>query len=166
MAKQNYANQNFGQNRGQGRNFEQNLGQGHGDNNMIKAQMEFQKTPLYDPKWITNGADDKMVEFAEAKGKFMAENDLKSSKIRSIYGEIKRIQVGFDKNKSSFYLLKPKVAYAYGREKRNVGLCMFKCIFDRAYQDVDLGKVDTYTNFCNFIEAILAYHKAYYKGND
>lgn len=161
MAKQNYANQNFGQNRGQGRNFEQNLGQGHGGNNMIKAQMEFQKTPSYDSKWITDGADGKMVEFAEAKGEFMAKNGLTNSKIRSIYGEIKRIQMGFEDNKKSFYLLKPKVAYAYGRDDKNEGLYLFKLIFDRAYQDVDLSKIDTYMNFCNFIEAILAYHKAF-----
>jgi len=114
----------------------------------------------YDPAWISNGADEKLVGYAEEAGKFMAKNGLTNSKIRSIYGEIKRIQMGeFEKEKSSFYLLKPKVAYALGRDDRNEGLILFKRIFDRCSADVKDGK--TYVNFCNFIEAILAYHKAY-----
>lgn len=119
----------------------------------------------YNSEWIKNGATPQMVKFAEDAGKFMGQNELSSSKIRSIYGEIKRIQMGeYEKEKSSFYLLKPKVAYALGREKNNEGLKLFKLIFDRCYNDVVDQK--SYLNFCNFIEAILAYHKAYKKGND
>jgi CRISPR-associated protein Csm2 len=90
----------------------------------------------------------------------MANNKLTNSKIRSIYGEIKRIQMGeFEKEKSSFYLLKPKVAYALGRDEHNDGLKLFKLIFDRSSTDVT--DQQAYLNFCNLIEAILAYHKAY-----
>lgn len=114
----------------------------------------------YSRAWISTGATPEMVKYAEEAGKFMAENKLTNSKIRSIYGEIKRIQMGeFENEKSSFYLLKPKVAYAFGREKDNKGLELFKLIFDLSSNDVTDKK--TYLNFCNFIEAILAYHKSY-----
>ena len=114
----------------------------------------------YDSEWIKSGATPQMVKYAEDAGKFMANNKLTNSKIRSIYGEIKRIQMGeFEKEKSSFYLLKPKVAYALGRDEHNEGLKLFKKIFDCSSSDVVDQK--TYLNFCNFIEAILAYHKAY-----
>ena len=64
----------------------------------------------------------------------------------------------FEKEKASFYLLKPKVAYALGRDNKNKGLQLFKFIFDRSAKDVSDQK--TYHNFCNLLEAILAYHKA------
>ena len=114
----------------------------------------------YDSSWIKIGASEMMIKYTEEMGKFMAENKLTNSKIRSIYGEIKRIQMGdFEKEKSSFFLLKPKVAYALGRDRSNQGLKLFKLIFDRCSEDVTDQKA--YQNFCNFIEAILAYHKAH-----
>jgi CRISPR-associated protein Csm2 len=113
----------------------------------------------YNPEWITKEANSKLVEYAEDSGKFMARNRLTNSKIRSIYGEIKRIQMGeFEKEKAAFILLKPKVAYALGRDASNEGLKLFKLIFDRSSQDVVDQK--SFINFCNFMEAILAYHKA------
>lgn len=114
----------------------------------------------YKSEWITAGANREFVEFAENTGKAMAEGKLTKSKIRSIYGEIKRIQAGgFEKMKSSFYLLKPKVAYALGRDDSNQGLQLFKQVFDKCYPDVN--DEHSYENFCNFFEAILAYHKAF-----
>ena len=114
----------------------------------------------YEKEWITCEASASLVEYAEQAGKFMAENELTNSKIRSIYGEIKRIQMGtFENEKSSFFLLKPKVAYALGRDNKNEGLKLFKKIFDKAASDVSDKK--SYHNFCGLIEAILAYHKAY-----
>lgn len=113
------------------------------------------------PEWIKNGANEEMVSFAEKCGRDLASGNLTNSKIRSIYGEIKRIQGAkdFEKTKSSFYLLKPKVAYAQGREPLNMGLKLFKEIFDGAFSLVNDNK--TYENFCNLMEAILAYHRAF-----
>jgi len=114
----------------------------------------------YESSWIKQGATELMVKYAEEMGRFMANHGLTNSKIRSIYGEIKRIQMGdFEKEKSSFFLLKPKVAYALGRDDKNQGLKLFKLIFDCCTVDVEDQK--TYQNFCNFVEAILAYHKSY-----
>lgn len=116
--------------------------------------------PPYNSEWIKTGANKSMVDFADKAGEFMAKKGLTNSKIRSIYGEIKRIQMGeFEKEKSSFYLLKPKVAYALGRDMQNIGLKKFKEIFDKCFDDVTDQK--SYLNFCNLLEAILAYHKAY-----
>lgn len=114
----------------------------------------------FEKNWITGGADANMVKFADAVG--LKIKDLSSSQIRNIYGEMKRIQVkGFDKATSSFYLLKPKVAYAYGRsikgKKASEEMETFKKVFDAAFACVTDAR--TYENFCNFIEAILAYHK-------
>jgi CRISPR-associated protein Csm2 len=113
------------------------------------------------PEWIKNGANEEMVSFAEDCGKKLVAGNLTNSKIRSIYGEIKRIQGAkdFEKSKTSFYLLKPKVAYAQGREPKNNGLILFKEIFDGAFKLVTDDK--TYENFCNLMEAILAYHRAF-----
>lgn len=114
----------------------------------------------FDSKWITDEADKAMVEYAEKAGKYMADQKLTNSKIRSIYGEIKRIQMGeFSKEKASFILLSPKVAYALGRDDRNTGLQLFKQIFDLSAKYVN--DQNTFNNFCDFFEAILAYHKAY-----
>lgn len=123
------------------------------------AQAQFSKMN-YDSRWITDAATAEMIKYAEDAGKYMAKNGLTNSKIRSIYGEIKRIQMGeFEKEKSSFFLLKPKVAYALGRDEKNQGLKLFKLIFDKCFGNVTNQK--SYKNFCGFIEAILAYHKAY-----
>lgn len=109
--------------------------------------------------WISQNADKDLVVYAEAAGIFMAKNGLTNSKIRSIYGEIKRIQMGdFKKEEPSFYLLKPKVAYALGRDPRNEGLILFKKIFDKCFDYVNDSR--TFQNFSNLLEAVLAYHKA------
>ena len=133
----------------------------NGENYSSKPKAEKKFSELsFEKEWISKGANTDLVKYAEEAGKFMAENGLTNSKIRSIYGEIKRIQMGeFEKEKSSFYLLKPKVAYALGRDEKNEGLKLFKKIFDTASQSVENQK--SYLNFCNFIEAILAYHKSY-----
>lgn len=113
--------------------------------------------------WIKEKADPELVEFAREVGEKLCKGGLTTSKIRSIFGELKRIQTGdFGKLQSSFYLLKPKVAYAVGRDKGNDGLRLFRIVFDKGYDDVCDEK--SFQNFCNLMEAVLAYHK-YYKGD-
>ena len=125
----------------------------------VTAQEFFSQNKV-NPSWITNGVEKDMVDFADKSGKFMANNGLTNSKIRGVYGEIKRIQMAtFEKEKAAFYLLKPKMAYAVGRDKFNQGLNLFKKIFDDCFPLVT--NETQYKNFCNLIEAILAYHKSY-----
>lgn len=109
--------------------------------------------------WIIQGVTKEFVDYAEKAGRAIKEGGLTASQIRNIYGEVKRIQNGdFDKLKSSFFLLKPKVAYAVGRNN-NLGLQIFQTIFNECFSLIQDKK--TFHNFCNIFEAILAYHKAY-----
>ncbi|WP_010421340.1 type III-A CRISPR-associated protein Csm2 [Anaerophaga thermohalophila] len=113
-------------------------------------------------EWIVKGVDQDAVSFADRLGKFLYENKLSTSQIRNVFGEIKRIEIkGFEKEKSSFYLLKPKMAYAASRvEKYKAkGINALKTIFDLSHSKVE--NEATYKNFVDFFESILAYHKAY-----
>lgn len=133
---------------------------------------EFVRIHPFDPQWIKKGADANMVQFANDFGKYMAPTDrydkqkLSTSQIRNVFGEIKRIQmkgITTGEGKTSFFLLKPKVAYAEGRNK-TMGLSLFKRVFDTAWDCVlesEEGIELRYQNFCALIEAILAYHKAF-----
>lgn len=113
-------------------------------------------------EWITSGVDDDAIKFAESMGKCLGKTDVSSSQLRNIYGEIVRIKMkGYTNEKNAFILLKPKVAYNYGRLKKP-GFKIFKYkFFDKAH---DLVEDDnTFKNFVNLFEAILAYHKVYGK---
>ena len=155
MALQNYGNGNY-QSSGSGNRAQQGTGSGQSrDREEIPRPLRDE----YKSQWITSSADRALVDYAEKAGKFMAKRGLTNSKIRSIYGEIKRIQMSeFEKEKSAFILLRPKVAYALGRDANNEGLKLFKEIFDLS--SIDVSNQKSYQNFCNFMEAILAYHKA------
>lgn len=114
----------------------------------------------FNPSWISEKVDRDMILFTEKAGQMMKSKNLSTSQIRNVYGEIKRIQVaGYEKEKTSFYLLKPKMAYALGRDDKNLGLKLFKKIFDKCFDYVKDEK--TYKNFCNLIEALIAYHKSF-----
>ena len=123
----------------------------------------------FNPAWITTGATTDMINFADKAAMFMGEKNLTTSKIRSVYGEIKRIQMKkFEEERTAFLLLKPKLAYAVGREKATSknceGIRLFQLIFNECFTRV---KDDaTYKNFCNLMEALVAYHKVYQKGKD
>lgn len=115
-------------------------------------------TGEFNPEWIKTGVNMDTVNFAEKFGKYLADNGLTTSQIRNIFGEIKRIQMKkFEYGKSSFYLLKPKMAYAEQRNKN--GISELRRYFDKAHAVVTDDK--TFNNFVDFFEAILAYHKAF-----
>lgn len=108
--------------------------------------------------WIKQGVDKLAVEFAEKSGKYMQQNGLTTSQIRNFYGEIKRIQMSdFEKCKTSFCLLKPKIAYAVSRQN-NAGIRFFQRFFNEAFPAIDNKK--DFDHFCELMEAMLAYHKA------
>ncbi len=113
----------------------------------------------FKPSWIKEGIDDDTVSFSERLGKYLVERRMTTSQIRNIFGEIKRIQMkGFDKDKSAFFLLRAKMAYATKRGEGD-GIKAFKEVFDVAHKSVsDSG---SYQNFVDFFEAVLAYHKAF-----
>jgi CRISPR-associated protein Csm2 len=57
-------------------------------------------------------------------------------------------------------LLKPKLAYAVGRNSKVKGLEILRDILGSAIDLVAEKKEPRFQNFCRFFEAILAYHKA------
>jgi len=127
-------------------------------------------TNQFKSEWITKKITREAVDFADKFGLFLRKKYLSSSQLRTIFGEIKRLQMKLNTEEDNinelhtkFVLLKPKLAYAAGR-LRNEGLNEFKAIFDLAHDAV--GELDEnfpkrYKNFVDFIEAILAYHRAY-----
>lgn len=112
--------------------------------------------------WIKSGADQPMIDFTEKVGTQLESSKLTTSQFRNVYGELKRIQMsGYEKHKSDFLLLQPKVAYAYARAKKDSkgeGMDLFKEIFDELAKHVETEK--DYNNFVAIFEALIAYHKA------
>jgi len=123
-------------------------------------------------KWIHDGIDKITVDKANDWGNILVDpynkhrvdqDALTTSQIRSVFGELRRIQLnGYRKEKTSFLLLKPKLAYAVKRHKKK-GIELFYELFSYAYDAVDTkddskGEVH-FENLMKFMEAILAYHK-------
>jgi len=94
---------------------------------------------------------------------------LTTSQIRNVFGELRRIQLnGYVKEKTTFLLIKPKLAYAVKRHKKK-GLDMFYKLFCDAYDAIDFsddnkGEIH-FKNLMNLMEAVLAYHK-YHGGRE
>ncbi len=134
----------------------------HETDSLIHDFLDFDQ---FDSKWIKEGSSPDMVNACDVLGLFLApvtkddRQALTKSQIRNVFGEIKRIQMkGFENEKKDFYLLKPKVAYNAGRHNK-LGILLFKKYFDLAYNCVE--NESDYEHFCDFFEAILAYHTAY-----
>lgn len=110
----------------------------------------------FDPSWIKDKISKDAIKFTDDFGKFLS-RPLSTSQIRNIYGELKRIQMkGFEKEKTAFLLLKPKLAYATAR---SYSLKPLAEVFNKAFDSIE--NENHFQNFMDFMEAVLAYHKAY-----
>ncbi|HDG98518.1 MAG: type III-A CRISPR-associated protein Csm2 [Deltaproteobacteria bacterium] len=105
-----------------------------------------------------------MVEFADDFAGKIAKS-VSTSQIRNIYGTVKKLEMtGLNpKTYRQLLLLKPKLAYAKGRaNKRNKNAYeRLETIIGQAIDAIDPNRAETFTRFCQFFEAILAYHKAH-----
>jgi CRISPR-associated protein Csm2 len=126
-------------------------------------------------EWISDRIDERTVTFADSFGKHLCDvNDnrigrmaMTTTQIRNVFGEVKRIQArmetnGYEKERSSFLLLRPKMAYAEARVLAKSGrsnISDFRKIMEKAHLEVKSH--DSFKNFVDFFEAILAYHKFY-----
>ena len=120
--------------------------------------------------WIIQGINGDAVNFAETFGKYLCDIQdnrlgrmaMTTSQIRNVFGEVKRIQAkGYEEEKPSFFLLRPKIAYAEARVKAKSGKSRiedFRKVIECAHLAVSEEK--HFQNFVDFFEAILAYHKA------
>lgn len=136
-----------------------NYQKGRDQNKEKPSNLTFKK------EWITQGATNEMNDFCDELGRNLKINDVSNSQLRNIYGEIMRIkQKGFKKEISSFYLLKPKVAYNASRitkrnQKDSFTKYFIKNFFNPAMNAVDITNDKTFTNFQKMFEAVIAYHK-------
>lgn len=138
-------------------------------------------TELIPSTEITDRITEKTVDFAERFGKYLAasdknpkdekrllNNNLTTSQLRKFFGEVKRQQMqGYDPTR--FILLKPKLAYAVGRakkdskEKKDRFVTHYKIadFYNVMSKAIDLVKDEkSFSNFISVFEAIVAYHKA------
>lgn len=145
----------------------QNFNQQHRDSNYRRPpaqQAVAVDLNSYDfNKWIKSQIDKKTVKFADEFGAEIKEGGLTTSQIRTFFGEMRRIQMkGFENQKPSFFLLKPKLAYAVKRHD-NKGMRSFYKLFEKVYELIDVDNVaegeKNYKNMMEIMEAVLAYHK-------
>jgi CRISPR-associated protein Csm2 len=131
----------------------------------------------FDSEWIKSEFTDETIGFASWFGEYLTighdKYKLTTSQIRNVFGEIKRIQMrvageasNLKANKTDFLLLGPKIAYAAaraGKTDKSHKALDFKDVMTKAHNEVKPGTegdIKRFENFCDFIEAILAYHKA------
>lgn len=130
--------------------------------------------------WITSGIDDDGIEDTIATGKRLATMDksLTSSQIRNSFGEVRRIQQKAmqqstaqpleSASRTALALLRPKLAYATARSRNNstdvTGAAELEEKLTAALSYVrpqEAGGTGRFQNFCDYFEAILAYHKKF-----
>lgn len=103
-----------------------------------------------------------MVRFAEKLARDIFK-DVSTSQIRNAYGTVKKLEMQStfnDKSHRELLLLKPKLAYARGRANKKDAFKQLEDALGAGIDAVDVKQPDTFKRFCNFFEAILAYHKA------
>ena len=100
-----------------------------------------------------------MIQFAEKFGQ-KYKKDITTSQIRNAYGNMKKLEMAGWQDahtQRKVLLLKPRLAYAAGRH-RGDGLENLRTIMDSAIDAVT--DEASFGRFCQFFEAIVAYHKA------
>lgn len=124
-----------------------------------KPMNNLQETPEIIQSYITkDDTAEKMVKDAEELGNYLKENKVTTSQIRNAYGNMKKLQMfGWNnRTRREVLLLKPRLAYAAGRHGN--GLTQLKKVMDSAIDAV--SDEASFQRFCQFFEAIVAYHKA------
>ena len=114
--------------------------------------------------WVTQKIGKDTIEFTEWFGRELAYDRFSNSQIRNIFGEVKRMEMkGYEETR--LLLLKPKLAYAakrqsgrYAEKAANSLKVLLSSGIDAVVQSSN--PKDSFNNFSNIFEAILAYHKA------
>jgi len=113
---------------------------------------------------VVEGDARKTVEWAETVGKGLAGSGLTTSQIRNVFGAVRQIEMqgyGDPAQQRKLLLLKPKLAYIRGKEsnhKKQGALRDLEAVLSPAIDLVDSD--EHFRNFYDFLEAILAYHRA------
>ena len=118
------------------------------------------------PQMMVKLAEDiagKQLIIRNQRGELDEKRSVSTSQIRNIYGTVKGIEVKGDVSKDVIFkliLLKPKLAYVAGRHDKVPGMEVLRRILSDSI-DLVYEKNERFDKFCNFFEAILAYHKAF-----
>lgn len=104
-----------------------------------------------------------MVECAEKMGMDLTRNEVKAHQIRNVYGTMKKLEMEeySTVTQRHLHLLKPRLAYAAARQEGQAKAAMMrlgKCLGHAIDAVTDAA---TFQRFCQFFEAILAYHKVH-----
>lgn len=123
------------------------------------------RTIKFNRLWIEKNLTEESIDFANCFAKSVLaaySGGISTSQFRNFYGEMKRIQLkGLQSEKAAFFLLLPKLAYAVKRNETTGGKKLNELIKE-AHKEVKAdseGAERRFKNFCDFIEALLAYHK-------
>lgn len=104
-----------------------------------------------------------MVQEAETLGRHLKDTSVTTNQIRNAYGNMKKLEMAGwgSRTQREVILLKPRLAYAVGRQKEpaKTGLHNLQTVLNHAI-DAPVNDADTFKRFCQFFEAIVAYHKA------
>jgi CRISPR-associated protein Csm2 len=124
------------------------------------------------PSFIKGENQKEMIESCREFGRRFKNNNLTTSQIRNVYGEVKKIQMKSSMLKEDenidilpLRMLLPKLAYSAARAKKK-GTDELKDILSKGIETVLENETDSkevlkrFEMFSNFFEAILAYHKA------
>ncbi len=107
---------------------------------------------------VVNGDTKQMVQYAEELGLQLKRENLSTSQIRNVFESVKKMEMKkFDPNE--LMLLKPKLAYSAARPGAKRGARTLREILSKAIDYVGDDE-EKFGNFCDFFEAILAYHRA------
>lgn len=139
--------------------------------NFNEQNAQFNSSPKAVWIQLDKGFDQKALDYCEELGRFLAVNELNTTQLRNVFGEMRRIQLkksqssALDGLYTQFLLLQPRVLY---QAKRAGG--KWEKAFTEQFQKLAIlvrqGAFSTdYDRFMNIQEAILAYHK-YYGGKD
>ena len=113
--------------------------------------------------WMAEGISQEAVAFAEAFGKHLNQKRFKTSQIRKVFGEVRRLEMrGY--NEAAFLMLKPRLAYL--RREGSSEAEAFSRVLSAAIDAVVEGSTEAekhkrFKTFIDFFEAILAYHRAF-----
>lgn len=105
---------------------------------------------------------DDLVKHAESLGKYLSQNNLKTNQIRKFLDAVKKVESDGGKgfSRDEVKLLKPKLAYAAGRQSEVKPLMQ---VLDPCIDRVDTK--EDFKRFARLVESIVAYHK-FYGGRD
>lgn len=119
--------------------------------------------------------DRELIRLAQRLGQEAKEGNLKTSQLRAVFGEIRRIEMMLaykenqeEKQQEAWYrlrMLEPKMLYRAARkESSSKGLQKLTAYLKEALRhvlEVDPGERDKrFRRFVDFMEAVVAYHKA------